>query len=79
LRGRAPRLDALAGSTRLFEGVRIEGQAAVVSYDDLSIDARQTILNCAEDLLEGQWPVAKSERLRAAVEKLRAEIARHSE
>lgn len=67
------------GARRLFEGVRIEGETTVVSDDDLSVEERQTVLSCEKDLLEGHWPVAKSERLRAAVEKLRTEIARDGE
>ncbi|HEY3929277.1 MAG TPA: hypothetical protein VGL89_12965 [Candidatus Koribacter sp.] len=54
--------------------MRIEGQDTAVSDDDLPIETRRTILSCETDLLEGHWPVAKSERLRAAIKKLRTEI-----
>jgi len=67
------------GAKRLFEGVRIEGQTMVVGYDDLSIEARQTILSCEEDLLKSHWRAAKSERMRSAVERMRAELTGEAE
>jgi hypothetical protein len=38
------------GATSLFEGVGIEGQTMEVRYDDLFIEARQTILSCEVNL-----------------------------